>query len=460
MNDVKIEDAGVCLKRITITITEDRVKEQIEQSFAAVSQDVSLPGFRPGRVPRRLIEKKFGDAVAQETKSQLFSSAYADAIEQNEIEVVGEPDTKTEIDSIDVMAGGDITLEVEVEVAPDFELPDVEGLKVMKPQIEIGDERVSEQVDRLCTNNGELEPREVAEVGDYCIGKGVMREKGAGDEADALLDLDGAVVQIPQDSDSGMILGIKVDDLAKQMGLPKQGDVLTVTAVGPEAHEIENVRGKDVQVTFTVDQVQRIVPAKAEDVAAQFGLGSEDQLRETIKLQLEQRVGVEQQAAMRQQVAKHLAENVDFELPERLTGAQAERSLERKRMELRTRGLDDQAIEQQVAELRHSSTELAQRELKLFFILARAAKKFEVSVTDEEMLGQIAQMAAQRGERPDKLRDQLVRSGQVQVLAQQIREHKVLDAILNQASIDDVSVEAYNEAFSKDDSVEAVGAGS
>lgn len=459
MNNVQVEDAGVCLKKLTITIPGDRVKEQVEQSLSAVAQDVSLPGFRPGRAPRRLIEKKFGDAVSQEAKQQILSTAYSEAVQENELQVVGEPDTKTDIEAIDVMAEGDITLEIEVEVAPEFDLPSVEGLKVMKPQIEIEAERVDAQIERLCTNNGELEPRDTAEPGDYCIGKGVMRAKDASEDEKELLDLDGAVVQVPADSEDGMILGIKVDDLKSQMGNAKSGDTLEITATGPEGHEIEDVRGVDVVITFTVDQVQRIIPAKAEEIAAQYGLGSEDQLRETIKLQLEQRVGIEQQAAMRQQVAKHLAENVDFELPERLTGAQAERSLERRRMDLRYQGMDDHTIETQIAEVRHGSLEVAQRELKLFFILVKAAQSLEVSVTEEELMGQIAQMAAQRGERPDKLRDQLVKSGQVQTLAQQIREHKVLDAMLNQASIEDVTVEAYNEAFASEDAVSAIGAG-
>ena len=148
---------------------------------------------------------------------------------------------------------------------------------------------------------------------------------------------------------------------------------------------------------------------------------------------------------MRQQVAQHLIAAVDFELPQKVTDRQAERNLQRQALDMRYRGIDQTIIEQRLAELRSQSQDAAKRELKLFFVLARIAKELEIQVSDQEIAGHIAMMAQQRGERPDKLRDQLVKSGQVNLIAQQIREHKALDAILEKAKIEELPVEEYNK---------------
>jgi trigger factor len=242
-----------------------------------------------------------------------------------------------------------------------------------------------------------------------------------------------------------MILGLLVDDLGKQLGLPKAGEKATVKAKGPENHEREELRGKDVTITFTVSRIDRIIPSEVPDLIARYGMESEDQLREAIKTRLTQRGMVEQQSIMRSQVAKHLLDGAKMELPERLTADQAARSLERRRMELLYRGVDEQEIEKHVGEMRSSSAERAQRELKLFFILNQAAEDLDIKITEAEINGHIAQLAMQRGQRPEELRKQVIQSGQVQQIALQIREHKTMDAILAKAEVTEVSAAEFEK---------------
>ena len=321
-NDVKIEDVGPCLKKITINIPAEKVNEQMESSLAMVSMEAQLPGFRPGRAPKRLIQKKFGGVIESEARNQLVSSAYAEAIEENKLRVIGEPDGSAMKD-LEVEPGQPVTVELQVEVAPEFDLPGLDGIEVKKPLIEVTDARVDDQLERVKNNEGSLEPQEQAELGDYCIGHGVLKDEAG----EVVLDLPGAVIQVPTEKGgSGLILGVKVDDFGKQIGTPKAGDELTVKSVGPENHEREAVRGKPVEISFTVEQVQRIIPATEESLVQNFGFEDVDQLKQSLKMRLEQRVMVEQQSAMRQQVARHLLESVEFELPEKLTEGQASRA--------------------------------------------------------------------------------------------------------------------------------------
>lgn len=453
-NDVKIEDIGPCLKKITITIPAEKVNEQMDSSLAMVAMEAQLPGFRPGRAPKRLIEKKFGSVIESEARNQLVASAYSEAVEENKLRVIGEPDGSAMKD-LKVEPGQPVTVEVQVEVAPEFELPSLEGIEVKKPLIEVTDARVNDQLERVKLNEGTLEPQDKAALGDYCIGHGVLKTKGG----DVVLDLPGAVIQVPKEKDgSGLILGVRVDDFGKQIGLPKAGDELTVKATGPENHEREAVRGEPVEISFTVEQVQRIIPASEDDLVKNFGFEGIDQLKQSLKMRLEQRVMVEQQSAMRQQIARHLLESVDFELPEKLTEGQAARNIERARMEMLYRGMDETTVEERIAEMRSSSKDVAQRELKLFFILNKVAQDMEVQVTQEEIYGRIAQMAAERGERASDLQQRLIRSNQINTLAQQIREHKAMDSILNKASVEELELEAYNKHFAKTDGVSEIDA--
>ncbi len=439
-NTVKIEDVGPCRKRISIDIPSETVDGHIESAFSSVAHEANIPGFRKGHAPRRLIEKRFGSYVKEETKSRLISSAYQEAITENKLKVLSQPPAEA-MDGIEIEAGKPVHFEVEVEVMPEFDLPDLKGIKVLKPDSALPEGLIKEEIDKIAINEGSLDEREDSEKGDYLTGNAVMTDS----EGVEHYNIEGAVVQIPADGKEGMILGVIVPDFAKQIGTPKEGAKLTIKLTGPENHEIEALRGKDLTIAYEVVKVYRIVPAVMGDLVAKYGFNDEEQLREMVTGQLTQRAEVQQQSVMRQQINKYLADNIDFELPEGLTAQQAARNLERRRMELMYRGVNPTEIEQHMAELRSASSESASTELKQFFILSKAAESMEINVEESEVNAQIVQLAMQQGKRPEQVRDELIKSGQAQTLLQQIREHKTVDSILADAKIEEVSADEFNK---------------
>jgi trigger factor len=156
----------------------------------------------------------------------------------------------------------------------------------------------------------------------------------------------------------------------------------------------------------------------------------------------EQRAQNEQKSSMYDQVRKQLLDKVELELPEKMTGRQTARVLRNQAMDLAYRGVPEQQIEQQIAELRSSSEEEAKRQLKLFFILDQAAKDLNIEVNDQEVNGRITMMALYQGRRPEKLRQQMQRSGEIESLFLSIRDQKTLDKILESAKITDVDAPA------------------
>ena len=451
-NTVTISDQEHSAKKIEIEIPADTVDSKLREQLDTIQHEASLPGFRKGHAPRRLIEKRFASSVRSETKNQLVASAYQEVIEREKLQVVGEPEAP-ELAEQELEEGKAFTFHIVVEVAPEFEMPELEGLKVYKPAVEVSDEMVDAEVEKITINEGELEEQDTPAAGDYLTGHAVMT---GGSDNEEFYNIDGAVIQIPTDDKDGkgMILGIVVEDFAKQVGTPKVGDELTITAKGPEQHEVEGVRNADLKITFKVSRADRIVAAKLEDLLPRIGMESEDQLKDAIKGRIEQRAAQEQRSLMHQQIARHLVESVEIDLPERLSATQASRNLSRRRMELMQRGAEPEAIEEHIAELRSASSATAVNDLKLFFILNKAAETTGVNVSEEEINGQIAQMAIQRGQRPEKLREEIIKTNQVSALFTQIREAKTMDTILSKAEVEDVSADEFAEkmkALTKDD---------
>jgi len=441
-NTVTVSDAGPSKKKLSIEIPAEVVAEKVQQSLDALSYEAQLPGFRKGRVPRQLIERRFGQNVREEARSQLISSAYAQAVEEHKLRVLGEP-VINELPEVTADATEPLTFDVEVEVLPEFEVPEFESIKVYRPEVEVNDERVEEEIKRICLNEGDLVERDETEPGDYLTGHGIM----TGDDGTEFYNIPGAVVQAPPEEKEGrgMILGVLVDDFGQQIGKPKPGDTFEVKTVGPEAHEVEELRGKNLTITFKVERIDRIVPAKLEDLIGRLGLPDEETLRSAIRQRMEQRARVEQSQAVRTQLADHVLESVEIDLPERMTAVQAGRMLERRRMELMHRGVDPQQIEEHIAELRASSQERAARELKLFFILNRLAQDLNVRVDEAELSGRIAQMAASINIRPEKLRQDLIQANRLPMVAHQIQEEKVFDTLLEKAEVEDVSAEEFEK---------------
>jgi trigger factor len=446
-NKVSITDAGPCAKKISIEIPAAAVQEQLGTSIETLLAEASLPGFRKGHAPKRLIEKKFGSTIRREAKNQLVGQAFSKAVEDSKLRVVGDAASET-LEKIEIEDGKPLAFEVEVEVVPEFELPALEGIDIKKPTMSVTDEMVKEELDRLKLNEGTLEPRDSAEAGDYLTGHAVMTDE----KGEKILDIQDAVVQVPtaEKKGKGMILGVVVDDFGSQLGRPAIGSTATIKTTGPENHEDERIRGKKLTVTFNPKRVDRIIPGELEAIAAKYGMESVEQLTDAVRQRIDQKLQVDQQSAMRSQVAKHLLDSVEVELPKRLTNSQAARNLERTRMELMYRGVDAQKIEEKIGELRAASAANAARDLKLFFVLDRAAEKLDVKVSDAELNGRIAQIALSRGERPEKLRQDLISRNQIGTVYGQIREHKTMDAIIAKAKIEDMDLEKYNKLIGEE----------
>lgn len=443
--DVKIEDAGPACKALTITISEDQIKDKIENSYGTLEDEAVVPGFRRGRAPRRLLEKRFASHVRDDVKNQLLSESYTQAIQDNELDPLSDPDVQ-DAENLELPESGDLTFTVKVEVTPDVELPAYDTLEVTKTITTVAEGDVDSEIERMCQQSGQPTTPEDATIqeGDYAgVSVKIQAGENADDDAEVLQEvpLDHVLVNGESAEYKGHVAGIVVEDLGKTLTGKKQGDEVAVSMTGPSSHENEDIKDKPITIKLSIGSIHRIEPATVESITEQMGLSSEDELKERVKTMLEQRAEQNTQADLYQQLTDALVEKIELELPEGITGQQSARVLQRQGMEMLYRGVPEEEVKAKLAEMRSSTEEQAVRQLKQFFILDKASKELEVDVDEQELNGRIAMMAMQQGRRPDKLRQEMGKQGQIEQLYLQIREQKTLDKILEQAKVTEVEGE-------------------
>ena len=341
--------------------------------------------------------------------------------------------------------GKDFAFTVEIEVAPDFAIPDFSSFEVKKPTIEVNVEHIDGEILRQSYRWGT--PTRIEgpfEHLDRMLGKAVVTVEG---REGNYFETDKALCVVPakEDEGKGALLGLLIDGLDAVLLGKKAGDTVTVSTKGAEGHEREELRGKAITITYTIGEAERITPRTTKELAEMFGVETEEIFREQVRDALEQRRDGEQRAAMREQVSEQLIEKVDFPLPSKLSEDQVTRTLEQQRMELLSRGMEPTAVENRLAELRGKSEKAAKDRLKLLFIMSRLAEHFGVQVTEQELNGRVAMMAGQQNMRPEQMRQQIEKAGRMGEVISMIRDAKVSDRIIGQAKTTDIAAEEWNK---------------
>ncbi|MBE0537049.1 MAG: trigger factor [Phycisphaerae bacterium] len=431
-NIVTVEDSGPCKKRVTIEIPEETIKVSLDEQYQDLRKEAAIPGFRRGRAPLRLVEKRFGSDVGLQVKVKLMADASQAAMDAQKMDVIGDPDIDHE--KVELPESGPMRFDFEVEVRPQFELPKLEGIAVEKPVIEVTDEDIDQEILGMRKRAGVWVPKEGGEVeeGDQVVAGIVMAIADV--EEHEKLDNVEIFVQ-----DRGFVGGVPVEGLTTLLAGAKVGDRKETSVDVPKTYFNEQYRGKKVDITIEIRDIKRLEPAVLdEEFLRRYGVDSEDELRE--RLMEMHRAQAEQQArsSMADQVYKHLLEQAKFDLPESIVADQSTRILQRQYTNMLMRGLPREQVEQQMQQLRASSDEQAQEQLKLFFIMDKVAEKLEITASEEEINGHIAQIAAQRNRRPDKVREELAKDGSLAQFALQVREQKCIEKILESAKISDV----------------------
>jgi trigger factor len=432
-NTVTVEDVGPCKKKVSVEVPAEKVKQITDDQYSELGRQAIVPGFRKGRAPRRLLEKRFGKETTEQVKLKLLADASDAAIKDQKLDILGEPDIDYE--KIELPEEGPMKFDFEVEVRPQFELPDLKGIPIERPKLDVTDEQVNGELERLCRYAGIWTPRsedEAVEAEDQVIADVVLKVEGIEEEEKH----DNIEIYVRPTSFVGPVPVEKLDELL--IGA-RTGDTKQTSVEVPKTFFREQYRDKKVQVEITVKDIKYLKPAQIdENFLSNYGVDSEQELREQIRTSLQARLERQIRLGMVEQVYKYMLGKTDFELPTDVAAAYSMTLLRRQYANLLSRGLPREQLEEQMDQLRAGSEQRAKEQLKIFFIMDKVAEKLEVEVSDEELNGQIAALAVQQGQRPERLRQEMERNGSLEQYRQQIRDEKCVEKLLESAEVTEV----------------------
>jgi len=453
--EVEIEDIGPLYKKLDIRIPRTVIDERMGEQFAELKREAAVPGFRRGRAPLRLVEKRFGHEVGDDTAAQLVSSGYLAATKKLDLKTLGDPlvwakipeevvdesgmsktvasdklvTVEKALDHLRIPKEGDFTYSCEVELKPQFELPDLDGIAVTKPAETVTDDDVSEDIRRLLAFRGRYVPVESGPVkaDDLVVGnmKVIVDGEAIKSEANAMLAARDQQYQ-----------GLDLKGFGEAVVGKSTGDEVQLAITVPDDYDTSELRGKGGTFELAIEDVKRLeIPELTTELLGEIGYDDEADFRATMRSNLEQRLAGRAKEAMRRQVTEHLLGATDFELPEGLSQRQADAIVRRRMVELYQSGMPEAEINKHLDELRVGATEEAASDLKSYFVLDKIADDREIDVSEDEVNGAIASIAAMQGKRFDRMRDELVKNDGMTALYLRLRDAKILDSLLESANV-------------------------
>ena len=429
--EVENEPHGVATLRIEVA--PEVVSKEWDAIAANYSRYARIPGYRPGKAPKQVIERKFRKEIQDELTQALVSKSYREAIETKQLRVVSITDVG------DVEFGDDRSMRFKATVvtAPEFDLPDYKGIPVQLPDATVNQTDVDAAIERLCEQTADfvdVPNRELA-MGDY-----------------AVLDFTGAIDGVPvseivPEASKNLHGGKKFWlHLAPENFLPKfceqivgmkAGDTRSVQVEFPAEFPVTEIAGKKADYAVTLNEIkEKVLPAVDDAFAAKIMPEKTlADLRHTIEHNLEHEKEHEVERAKEQQIVKFLHERISFDLPPPLLKNETRRALNELVHRNRERGVPDELLKGKEKELIDGAGALAANRLKTNFILHRIAEAEKIDVTREEIDEAIRTQAAHYNVSVDKMRKELEEKDRINGLAEEILLGKTLDFLKANVSV-------------------------
>ena len=410
--------------KLSVEVDEGEFEKDIDAAFRRIAKEVRLPGFRPGKAPRRILEAKLGkDVGREEALREALPTYYYQAVKDHDVDAIAAPE-------IDITAGkeeGAVTFDAVVEVRPSVLVPGYASLRIEIPKPEATDEEIDAQVERLRQQFGELTAVDRPAIdGDHVT----ITINGSRDgEALAGLQADDYLYEVG----SGSI----ADELDENLRGGKVGDILSFDAQPQDPDEAA------VQFRVIVKDIkEKVLPDVTDEWANDVSeFETVDDLRADIAERITRVRKIQAQMAVREKTASALVELVDEDVPEPLVASEMQQRLQDFALRLNAQGISPeqyfeatgQSQEALVDELR----ELAVQGVKADLALRAVAEAEGLETDDDDIEAEIEALSERVKEKPAKVRQQLERADQMSAVRSDIRKRKALDWLVEHVELVD-----------------------
>ena len=427
---VEIKEMGACRKLVSVTVPEADIRTIRNEALGELALKAEVPGFRVGKVPIALLEKRFKKEITADIKQKVLMASLEQLSDESKIEPINEP--RIDVESLDIPDFGDFHYEFEVEVRPEFDLPDYTGIAINRSIAEPTVEEMDEYQEQFLDSYSErVNVEEPAAAGDYviCDMKFVHNDKTfreIGEQSFRVmsqLDFPDAVV----------------NDFDKLMVGAKAGDTRTANIQISLQSPIVEMRGEIVVATFEITEVQQSRrPVVDKEFCERLGAEGEEEFHNMLRSSMTRQFEYQQRQETRRQVLDKIMASADWDLPESLVRQQTENALRREMLEMSQAGFTREQIMARENKIRQDALATTTQALKEHFVLDKIATVEQIECEDSDIEREMLTMSFQSGEPVRRIRARLAKSGMIENLQAQLRERKAVDFILERATFVDV----------------------
>ena len=431
---VSVEVTTGLERRMTVELPNSELDQEVSERLKKAAKNVRLDGFRKGKVPMNVMRQRFGASVRSEVLGEVINRSYGEAIQQEKVRPAGMPTIEPLND--DVMEGEKFAYTATFEVYPNVELENLSSISVEKASASVTDKDVEEMIENLRTQHSDWDIVERAAADDdqvtiNYVGTVDGEEFEGGKAEDSTLNL-GSGQMIP-----GFESGI--------VGM-KSGDTRNVEVTFPEDYQAENLKGKNAIFEISLKDVkERTLPAMDAEFAKKLGVenGDLEKLREELRNNMERELGNKTASYLKNQVMKSVADLHEIDLPKSMVKEEVGRV--KSEMFQQYGGGQNIDVDQFPDE---PFIEQAEGRVKLGLIISEIVTQSKLEVDDDRVKEEISSMAAGY-EQPEQLEQYYHQNQEVMnSLRMKVLEDQVVDHILEQASVKDVSL-SYQELMEK-----------
>jgi trigger factor len=432
---VTIEQLAPCRKKLTVEVDANRVAGVRTEIMEEFRKHASIPGFRPGKAPEPMVEKRYAAEIDDELRKRIVPDTYREAVTQHNLRVVGYP----QIENVTYQPGKPLSYIATVDTAPEFKLPEYKSIAVKKKTATIKDEDVTGMIDTLRDQQADFVPVEgrALQTGDFAI----LNYNGVCD-GKPISELAGEAKTLGENKDFWMLIGPDsfLPGFCNQLVGAQTGEKRQVLLDFPADFPQKPLAGK--KATYFVDVTgirEKKLPELNDEFAKKVGMENVAKLNEEVRKSLETQREHEATSEVRNQLVEHLIKAVEFELPESLITQETRSIVYDVVRENSMRGMSKEQLEQQKNEIYKFAAEQAKVRLRSSFILDAIADKEKIDVEADEVNQRVAELAQRYRTTPERFRAQLEERDGLDELAEQIRVGKTIDFLLANAKVETVT---------------------
>ena len=387
-----LEEINPVKKKLKIEIEPDAVANEMDKAIKDIARKAKIPGFRPGKAPKNVVQQHYGEEVRSEVMNRLISDSYIAAVREHNLNPVGMPQIE-DITPLD--KGSSVSFTATLEVRPNITLGTYDGIEVKEQDLKVTDEELNQTLDRLREMYAQLE---------------VVEGQSLAKDHTAIIDFagfhDGKPIEGATATDHMLAFdtGNLIPGFEEQLIGMKKGETKEIQVTFPADYTNKEIAGKDARFTVTLKEIKKkVLPELNDEFAKDIGGNKNvDELKGRVKEDLEARKRDELASAQREELMTKLVEAHSFEVPQGMVESELKAMARQQATRFARQGMDIKSFD--IKKFMEKNRDLAMQRVKGTLLLEEIAEKEKINISDQELSASMAAMAKSAGQTADAVK--------------------------------------------------------